>query len=119
MNDKADSVSGRPTQISVRVSDDERKQISRRAADEGLATGAFIRAQCLGTKGYRSGRHTAVDLIELRQCMADMGRMSLNLHDLYRIAALGEIPAREELERACGEHRAILARLMVALGKKP
>ena len=98
--------------VSIRFTEADRRQIVHDAAASGLSTGAYIRACCLKT------RRSAIDLVELRDCMKDMGRMSLNLHGLYRIASLGEIPCEAELAAACAEHREMLSRLMIALGKQ-
>ncbi len=104
--------------IAVRCSVVERAAITERATESGLAVGAYLRNQALGTPGPRAVRKPPVEKAELARLLGWLGKLGSNVNQLARrFNSTGAFPGLPELlaiRREVGEMRAAL---MKALGR--
>lgn len=113
----------RPSPLSIRLSDEERKSLVARAG--GRPLGSYIKEMVLGGQ-FRSARRPAPvrDAAPLGQILGLLGRshLSSNLNQITKAANLGALPVTAEVEadlrQACADVFAMRRLLMVALGLK-
>ena len=111
--------------FSLRLTQDERRQLERQAA--GLPIGTYVRARLLGDNGGEERRRTrgkfpVRDHEALARVLAWLGqsRLSSNINQLARAANSGSLPVdaetRQALNDACQAIGAMKRMLMTALG---
>jgi hypothetical protein len=104
--------------IAVRCTITERAAITERATAAGLAVGAYLRSQALGSAGPRAVRKPPVEKKELARLLGWLGKLGSNVNQLARrFNSTGAFPGLPELlaiRREVGEMRAALIR---ALGR--
>lgn len=114
----------RPAPLSIRLSPEQRTDLSRRAGDQPL--GAYIKAVLFedGWERRASSARPALERESLGQALGMLGQSNLagNLATLAHAARDGFLytdPATiKQLEQACSDIAAIRALLMEALGKR-
>jgi hypothetical protein len=117
----------RPPPFSLRLTQEERQQLERRAA--GTSLGAYIRACLFGEneanpafKRRTRSKFPVKDHKALAHVLSQLGasRLASNLNQLAKAVNTGSLPVSPETERdlqaACRDIRAIKDMLMRALG---
>ena len=103
--------------IAVRCTVTERAAITEKATQAGLAVGAYLRNQALGTPGPRAVRKPPVERKELARLLGWLGKLGSNVnqlaHGFNRDRVLPGFPELLAVRREVGEMRAAL---MKALG---
>jgi hypothetical protein len=111
----------RPSPFSIRLSDDERADLQRRA--DGLPLGAYAKA-LLFPAGAQPRRASGLDRRALASALAALGasRLGSNLNQIAKAAHQGALPVTEELEAdlrtACAQVAELRVQLLLALGMK-
>lgn len=111
----------RPSPFSIRLSDDERADLQRRA--DGLPLGAYAKA-LLFPAGAQPSRASDLDRRALAGALAALGasRLGSNLNQIAKAANQGALPVTEELEAdlraACAQIAELRGQLLLALGVK-
>jgi hypothetical protein len=104
--------------IAVRCTITERAAITEKATQAGLAVGAYLRRQALGTPGPRAVRKPPVERKELARLLGWLGKLGSNVnqlaHGFNRDRLLPGLPEMLAIRREVGEMRAAL---MKALGR--
>lgn len=103
--------------VAVRCTDAELATINAAAMRAGMAVGAFMRHQAIGTPGPRSVRRPQVDRVELARVLAALGRYGSNVNQLARVANSGGEPDSDELAAAAAATMDMRNMLMRALGR--
>jgi len=103
--------------VAVRCTDAELATIAAAAARAGMAVGAFMRHQAIGTPGPRAIRRPQVDRVELARVLAALGRYGSNINQLARAANGGALPREDELAEAAAATLEMRGMLMRALGR--
>ncbi len=114
MNDQ--SSNKRPAPFSIRLSDDERAEIVRRADAAGLSIGGYWKSAVFNLPPPRKSHRPSVDRVELAKLLGQLGRVGNNINQLARtLNAEGsvEIP---ELTQALKELTDMREAVMIALG---
>lgn len=116
--------SKRPAPISVRVSEEERAELTRRAGS--LSLSAFVRRMVFGEDAARrSARAVSVDRVLLAQVLAALGssRLTEQVGILARAAEAGNLYVDDRIkgliQRACDDLRIVRQAVLMALGKRP
>jgi len=81
---KEHSSNKRPAPFSVRLSDDERKELVRRAEAAGLSIGGYWKSAVFNTAPPRKSRRPRTDTAELAKLLGQLGRVGNNLNQLAR-----------------------------------
>jgi hypothetical protein len=104
--------------IAVRCTVTERAAITERATQAGLAVGAYLRGQALGTPGPRAVRKPPVERKELARLLGWLGKLGSNVnqlaHGFNRDRLLPGFPELLAIRHEVGEMRAALIK---ALGR--
>lgn len=79
----------RPSQILVRLTEEELAALDAKADRAGMPRAAFLRAAALDSAGPRAKRRPPVDQVALRQLLGELGRIGNNLNQLTRAANTG------------------------------
>ena len=106
----------RPAPFSIRLSDDERAEIVRRADAAGLSIGGYWKSAVFNLPPPRQSHRPSVDRVELAKLLGQLGRVGNNINQLARtLNAEGsvEIP---ELTQALKELTDMREAVMIALG---
>jgi hypothetical protein len=104
--------------ISVRCTAEQHAVIGEAAAQAGLSTGAFLRAQALGNPGPRSVRRPPVERRELARLLGHLGKVGSNVNQLaHGFNRDGTLPGFSELLGIRREVAEMRAALMKALGR--
>ncbi len=82
LNDKVSNK--RPSPFSIRLSDDERSEIVRRADAAGLSIGGYWKSVVLNAPPPRRSRRAPADHAELAKLLAHLGKLSSNVNQLAR-----------------------------------
>ncbi|MBB4305681.1 hypothetical protein GGD81_004763 [Rhodobium orientis] len=114
----------RPAPISVRVSEDERDELKRRAGSLPLST--FIRQAVLGDDAVarRSPRAVSADRVLLAKVLAALGQSRIigNLHRLAEAAESGSLYVDDQvsaaIRQACEDVRILRLAVLQALGRR-
>ncbi len=115
----------RPSPISIRLSDEQRAELQRRAGNQPLGT--FIKAALFDARatGRRSSpTATPMDHAALARALSTLGRSNLasNLATLAKAADAGNLyfgeETRKQITQACKDVAEIRSLLMQALGKR-
>ncbi|WP_257594166.1 MobC family plasmid mobilization relaxosome protein [Parerythrobacter lacustris] len=105
--------------VTVRVTDDERRNLEELSSRAGLAMGAFVRAAALKDPGVRARRRPPVDHVAIRQLLGELGRVGNNLNQIARSLNTGEDIDLPELREALASYLPLRDAIFVALGKEP
>ncbi len=118
-----------PAPFSLRLSDEERTELDRRAA--GMSLGAYIRAALFPQEGAElksisapRGKFPVKDQKALARVLGLLGssRLSSNINQLAKAANMGALPVtpktEEKLQDACADIKMMREALMGALGLK-
>ena len=81
---KEHSSNKRPAPFSVRLSDDERKELVRRAEAAGLSIGGYWKSAVFNSAPSRKSRRPRTDTAELAKLLGQLGRVGNNLNQLAR-----------------------------------
>jgi hypothetical protein len=104
--------------IAVRCTITEHAAITEKATQAGLAVGAYLRSQALGTPGPRAVRKPPVERKELARLLGWLGKLGSNVnqlaHGFNRDRLLPGFPELLAIRREVGEMRAALIK---ALGR--
>jgi hypothetical protein len=104
--------------IAVRCTVTEHAAITEKATQSGLAVGAYLRSQALGTPGPRAVRKPPVERRELARLLGWLGKLGSNVNQIAygfnRDRVLPGFPELLAIRREVGEMRAAL---MKALGR--
>lgn len=104
--------------ITVRLSDDERDQLTELSSRSGLAVGAFMRAAAFGEAGPRAQRRPPADHVALRQIIGHCGRIGNNLNQIAKqLNVSGQADIRE-LQEALAAILDIRSTILAALTMK-
>ncbi|MDQ2764731.1 MAG: MobC family plasmid mobilization relaxosome protein [Pseudomonadota bacterium] len=102
----------------VRLTDEQRAELTRRADRAGLSVGGYLVSAALGRPPPRHSRRPSVDQKMLAQVLGAVGRIGSNVNQLARIANSGDWPEREDIEAARADILWMRDMLFVALGVK-
>jgi len=104
--------------IAVRCTITERAAITERANQAGLAVGAYLRNQALGTPGPRSVRKPPVERKELARLLGWLGKLGSNVNQLaHGFNRDRVVPGFHQLLAIRLEVGEMRAALMKALGR--
>lgn len=102
--------------IAVRCTVTERAAITEKATQAGLAVGAYLRNQALGSPGPRAVRKPPIERKELARLLGWLGKLGSNVNQLaHRFNRTGNFPGFPELlaiRREVGEMRAALIKAL-------
>ena len=82
---KEHSSNKRPAPFSVRLSDDERAELVRRAEAAGLSIGGYWKSAVFNIPPPRKSRRPRTDTAELAKLLGQLGRVGNNINQLARI----------------------------------
>ena len=82
---KEHSSNKRPAPFSVRLSDDERAELVRRAEAAGLSIGGYWKSAVFNLPPPRKSRRPRTDTAELAKLLGSLGRVGNNINQLARI----------------------------------
>lgn len=109
----------RPPPLSVRLTDEERAELERRAERSGLTLGGYFKSVVFNSPPPPQSRRPSADREELGKLLAAIGRIGNNVNQLARVANAGSWPESEKLSQAVREIQWIRKSLMKALGVDP
>lgn len=102
----------------TRWDDGEYSALTRRAQETGLTRNGYIRAAVLGAPGPRAQRAPRVNAVELAKATAALNKIGNVLNQMaHTLNASGSIAA-SECFAALAESRAVLTRIVEAVGRK-
>ena len=70
--------------ISIRLSDDERAEIERRAESAGLSMGGYCKSVIFNTPPPRRSRRAVIEKVELSRLLGQAGMVGNNLNQIAR-----------------------------------
>lgn len=106
----------RPSPFTVRLTDEERTELERRAERAGLSLGGYFKSAAFNTPPPPQSRRPPVDRAELGKLLVAIGRIGNNINQLAKIANAGSWPEAKDLEKARADIQWIRQALMMALG---
>lgn len=106
----------RPPPLSVRLTDEERAELERRAERSGLTLGGYFKSAVFNTPPPPQSRRPPADRAELGKLLVAIGRIGNNVNQLAKVANAGSWPEAKDLEKARADIRWIRQALMKALG---
>ncbi len=115
-NLKEHSSNKRPAPFSVRLSDDERRELVRRAEAAGLSIGGYWKSAVFNLPPPRKSRRPRTDTVELAKLLGSLGRVGSNINQLARILNTNGSVEIPELEKALKDLADMRAAVMHVLG---
>ncbi len=113
---KEHSSNKRPAPFSVRLSDDERAELVRRAEAAELSLGAYWKSAVFNLPPPRKSRRPRSDTVELAKLLGQLGRVGNNINQLARILNTDGSVEIPELEKALKDLADMRAAVMHVLG---
>ena len=112
-----DTISNKRTPpFSMRLSDDERTEIERRASIAGLSIAGYCKSVILNKPPPRKSRRASIDQIELSRLLGELGRVGSNLNQIARQLNMGASVEVPEVQEALNDLAETRAAIMTALG---
>jgi hypothetical protein len=103
--------------IGFRATTAERAELEAAAERSGLSLGSYIRATVLTVRETRSRRRPTVEREALAQLLAQLGRISGNVHQISKCLNFRE-PVIADIPSVLAEVKAAGAAIMHALGRE-
>ncbi len=109
----------RPAPLSIRLSPEERADLTSRAERAGLSVGGYFRAAVLDVPLPRVSRRPSADRAELARLLGAVGKIGSNVNQLAYVANTGSWPDSRAIAQAVADIRWMRDSLMLALGVHP
>lgn len=109
----------RRASIEIALTQEERAEIERRAANAGLSLSSFCRAAALGDPGPRAARRPIVDAAALAHTHAELRRVGNNLNQIAHALNIKETVLWPDIQKAHEELSLVLFEIARALGYRP
>jgi hypothetical protein len=109
----------RPAPLSIRLSPEERADLTSRAERAGLSVGGYFRAAVLDVPLPRVSRRPSADRTELARLLGAVGKIGSNVNQLAYVANTGSWPDSRLIAQAVADVRWMRDTLMLALGVTP
>lgn len=104
--------------VSVRLSDEERAEVKRRATAAGLSVGSYLRLAGLDAAGIRARRAPTVNAELLAQAVAALNKVGSNLNQIAHILNAGKAAGATEAVMTLHETRAVVRQIAALTGKE-
>lgn len=108
--------SKRTPPFSIRLSQEERAEIEKRAADAGLTIGGYCKSIIFNAPPPRRSRRPPIDKVELARLLGEIGRLGNNLNQIAHKLNMEVLIDLPELQSALKDLGILRASVVMALG---
>lgn len=105
--------------VSVRMSQEERREMEEQAEQAGLTLGSYVRMCCLTAPKTRAVRRPPVEKKLLAQLLGQLGKVGGNVHQITKRLNFNDPVANDEIYAALADFREAAKTIMEALGRRP
>jgi hypothetical protein len=108
--------------ISIRLDEDERAELARRADATGITIAAYVRERSLDTPPPRMRPRPTLEIRELARLTGAIGKIGANLNQIAKWANADKAISAERaalVEKFRTEMRALMAEVRKAMGREP
>ena len=102
--------------FSIRLNNEERAELERRADNAGLSIGGYCKSVIFDTKPPRRSRRPPVDKVELARLLGEIGRLGNNLNQIAHRLNMESTVELPELKTALADLSILRESVLMALG---